>query len=92
MFSSYAATKNVERGPGFSIGVTTPGPRCAAPGKGSAQALYACLPERCLVPREGVVGGDAGAVAPALQPWALSAFASIQTIDKRTLHRWRADD
>jgi hypothetical protein len=56
-----------ERGPGWLIGVTTPGPRCAAPGKGSVQALYACLPERCLVPREGAIGGDAGAGVPALQ-------------------------
>ncbi len=55
------------------IGVTTPGPRCAAPGKGSVQGLYACLPERCPVPREGAVGVDAGAGVPALQLCALSA-------------------
>ena len=65
--SGYAAAKNVERGSGMLIGVTPPDPRCAAPGKGSVQALYACLPERCPVPREGAVGGDARAGVPALQ-------------------------
>jgi hypothetical protein len=68
----YAAAKKVERGPGCLIGVSTPGPRCAAPGKGSVQALYACLPERCPVPREAGVGVDAGAGVPALQLRSLS--------------------
>lgn len=53
------------------IGVTPPDPRCAAPGTGSVQALYACLPERCPVPREGSVGRDARAGVPALQLRAL---------------------
>jgi len=70
--SGYAAAKNVERGSGMLIGVTPPDPRCAAPGKGSVQALYACLPERCPVPREAAVGVDAGAGVPALQLRSLS--------------------
>jgi hypothetical protein len=55
------------------IGVTPPGPRCAAPRTGSVQGLYACLPERCPVPREGTVGVDGRAGVPALQLCALSA-------------------
>jgi hypothetical protein len=39
--------KNVERGPGWLIGVTTPGPRCAAPGKGSVQALISVVHSDC---------------------------------------------
>jgi hypothetical protein len=48
-----------------------PGPPMRSAWEGSVQALYACLPERCLVPREGAVGGDAGAGVPALQLSAL---------------------
>jgi hypothetical protein len=77
------------------IGVTPPDPRCAAPGKGSVQALYACLPERCPVPREGAVGGDARAGVPALQLRALrdpgphlSALRSRQRVLRRGVRRY----
>jgi hypothetical protein len=40
-------------------------------GKAVCRPFMHCLPERCLVPREGAVGGDAGAGVAALQLSAL---------------------
>ena len=52
-FFRLCCAENVERGSGAVDWRHSPDPRCAAPGKGSVQVLYACLPERCPVPREG---------------------------------------